>query len=105
MIFIVFNFYQMTIIDIDKFNAEKKIKELEKEINDLKNQSVESRLDILKNENKAKFLDENIVFVINGYGNYYYTYDCVQKITSGSYTYWAYNKEAAISKGYKKGTC
>lgn len=105
MIFIVFNFYQMTIIDIDKFNAEKKIKELEKEINDLKNQSVESRLDILKYENKAKFLDENIVFVINGYGNYYYTYDCVQKITSGSYTYWAYNKEAAISKGYKKGTC
>ena len=54
---------------------------------------------------KLDFFDENIVFVIEGYGDYYYSYDCVQRVTSGEYTYWAYNKEAAISKGYRKGTC
>ena len=54
---------------------------------------------------KAEFLDENIVFVLEGYGDYYYTYDCVQEITDGDYSYWAYNKEAAISQGYRKGTC
>lgn len=55
--------------------------------------------------NKANFLDENIVFVLKGYGNVYYTYDCVKKITSGSYSYWAYNKEAAIGKGYQEAKC
>lgn len=54
---------------------------------------------------KLDFFDDNIVFVLQGYGNYYYTYDCVQKITDGPYTYWAYNKEAASSKGYYRGTC
>ena len=55
---------------------------------------------------KAKFLDENIVFVLEGYGNVYYTYDCVTKLTDGEeYSYWAYNKEAAISQGYKSGKC
>ena len=102
---IIFNLYQLATISNEKINTERQIAELEKEIENIKSQSVECRLDRLKYENKAKFLDENIVFVINGYGNYYYTYDCVQKITSGSYTYRAYNKEAAISKGYKKGTC
>ena len=55
---------------------------------------------------KLNFLDENIVFVIEGYGNYYYTYDCMEQVTDGSeYSYWAYNKEAAISKGYKPSSC
>lgn len=55
---------------------------------------------------KLDFFDENIVFVIEGYGNYYYTYDCVQKITNGEeYSYWAYNIEAAKYEGYQKGTC
>lgn len=54
---------------------------------------------------KSDFLDENIVFVLKGYGNYYYSYDCVQKITDGDYTYWAYNKEAAKADGYKAGKC
>jgi hypothetical protein len=56
-------------------------------------------------EEKANFLDDNIVFVLDGYGNVYYTYDCVQKITNGNYSYWAYNKESAISQGYKEGHC
>lgn len=55
---------------------------------------------------KANMLDENIVFVLQGYGNVYYTYDCVSKLTSGSeYTYWAYNKEAAKAQGYRAGKC
>ena len=55
---------------------------------------------------KLDFFDDNIVFVLKGYGNYYYTYDCVQKIADGNqYSFWAYNKEAARSKGYYRGTC
>lgn len=73
----------------------------------------ETQLNMLKGDktifymqDKLDFFDENIVFVIEGYGNYYYTYDCVQKITDGEeYSFWAYNKEAAKSNGYQKGTC
>ncbi len=55
---------------------------------------------------KLDFFDKNIVFKIKGYGNYYYTYDCVEKKTNGkAYTYWAYNIEAAKSSGLKKGGC
>lgn len=52
---------------------------------------------------KADFLDECIVFVIDGFGNYYYTYDEMMALTQdvGDYEFWAYNKEAAISNGYK----
>lgn len=54
---------------------------------------------------KLNFFDDNIVFKIKGYGNNYYTYDCMMKKVKGSYTYWGYNKEAAISEGLKKGGC
>ena len=55
------------------------------------------------NSVKADFLDENIVFVIDGYGDYYYTYDQMNTVTQGidEYSYWAYNKEQAIVKGYR----
>ena len=54
-------------------------------------------------QDKANFMDEYIVFVLDGYGNYYYTYDQVQIVTQGvdEYEYWAYNKEQAIYLGYK----
>lgn len=56
----------------------------------------------IKNSSKAEFLDENIVFVIDGYGKYYYTYDQMKQVTQGTeYSYWAYNKEQAIANGYK----
>ena len=56
--------------------------------------------------NKLNFFDNNIVFVIEGYGNYYYSYDCMQKkVGNSQYSYWAYNKEAARSKGYWEGGC
>lgn len=56
-------------------------------------------------KNKLNMMDENIVFRIEGYGNYYYSYDCVMKKTSGEFTYWAYNKEAAIANGLRAGGC
>lgn len=73
----------------------------------------EAQLDVLTGEHswlyvsdKLDFFDENIVFVLEGYGNYYYSYDCVEKITNGNdYTYWAYNKQQAIAKGYIEGSC
>lgn len=56
-----------------------------------------------KNQIKVKFFDDNIVFVLDGYGRYYYNYDQVQQVTQGvsEYTYWAYNKEQAINLGYR----
>ena len=56
---------------------------------------------------KLDFYDDNIVFQIEGYGNKYYTYDCMMEKVANkdSYSYWAYNKEAAKSYGLKKGGC
>lgn len=53
-------------------------------------------------EEKIDFFEENIVFVIDGYGNYYYTYDQMEQVTQGieEYSYWAYNKEQAEYLGY-----
>lgn len=54
----------------------------------------------------SEFLNENIAIVIQGYGNYYYTYDCVQKmIGDEEYSFRAYNIPTAIAQGYKKGSC
>lgn len=55
--------------------------------------------------NKLDFFDDNIVFQIEGFGNYYYSYDCMMQKVNGDYSYWAYNKEAAISKGLRAGGC
>ena len=79
---------------------------------ELQNNSVNANLDHVLNgesmfyvKDKLDFFDENIVFKIKGYGNYYYTYDCMMKKVNGSYTYWAYNIEAAKANGLKKGGC
>ena len=54
---------------------------------------------------KLRFMDENIIFRIKGFGNYYYSYDCMMDKVDGEYTYWAYNKEQANDYGYIKGRC
>ncbi len=56
--------------------------------------------------NKLDFLDENIVFKLDGFGNYYYTYDCMMNITIGSsFSYVAYNINNAIQIGLQRGNC
>lgn len=78
------------------------ISKLKKEKSDLQDENWDYLMENVDYKDKADFLDENIVFVLDGYGNYYYTYDQVQQVTQGNeFTYWAYNKEAAISHGYK----
>ena len=55
---------------------------------------------------KANMLDDYIVFVLDGYGNVYYTYDCVKKLTAGQqYSFSAYNIDNAKGMGYKQGKC
>ena len=57
-------------------------------------------------KDKLLFMDTNIVFVIEEFGDYYYDYDCMMhKVGNNRYSYLAYNKEAAISKGYREGSC
>ena len=62
----------------------------------------EKEKEYIYKDSKIKFYDEHIVFVLNGYGNYYYTYDEVQQVTQGkAYTGKAYNIEQAIGLGYQ----
>lgn len=52
---------------------------------------------------KADFLDQHIVFVIEGFGDYYYTYDEMRQLTRNmdECEFWAYNTETAIAMGYR----
>ena len=79
------------------------MKVLENENDRLWQENTEGLADKIINSAKAEFLDENIVFVIDGYGNYYYTYEQMKTVTQGigEYTFWAYNVEQAISRGYR----
>ena len=55
---------------------------------------------------KLEFLDDNIVMKIEGYGNYYYSYDCMmKKVGNKSYSYWTYNIKEARDAGLKEGSC
>lgn len=56
-------------------------------------------------EEKLDFFDDNIVFRIEGFGNYYYSYDCMLQKVNGNYTYWAYNRERAAVEGLNPGGC
>ena len=55
-----------------------------------------------KNHEKLDFYDENIVFVVEGYGDYYFTYNqMIEEVEEDEYSFWAYNKELAIDLGYE----
>jgi len=84
-------------------SLENSINTLESQKKTLKKEKEELEEKIRKNNAKINFFDENVVFVIDGYGRYYYTYDQMEQVTQGtSFEYWAYNKEQAIDLGYKK---
>lgn len=93
-----------TIEEKDKkiSSLEKSKKTLETENKNLKNENSNLTIENVKNKTKLNFFDEYIVFVIDGYGNYYYTYDQMKQVTQGTtYTFWAYNIEQAIDRGYR----
>ena len=57
-------------------------------------------------EEKIDFYDDNIVFVVEGYENFAYQYDCLDKyIEEEEYSFWAYNRELDLDKGYKIINC
>lgn len=92
---------------------QKDANELAKEIISLKEtleSSSDSRFELLRENiklrNKSNFMDEYIVFVLDGYGNYYYTYDCMEEVTEGKeYSFWVYSINNAVAKGYKPFNC
>ena len=56
--------------------------------------------------NKLNFLNNKIVFVIDGYEKYYMDYDCMRRKTLNTqYSFLAFNEENAIRQGYKKYNC
>ena len=87
--------------------------ELKKEIESLEKaleSNNEDYFDLLEENihltSKSNFMDEYIVFVLDGYGNYYYTYDCMKEVTEGKeYSFWVYSINNAIAKGYKPFKC
>ena len=93
---------QIYEIENQKNELEQKVTNLNSKISQLTRDKNQLNKDNLKLEIKTKFIDENVVFVLDGYGNYYYTYDQMIQVTQGkSYSYWAYNKEQAINLGYR----
>jgi len=89
-------------IENQKIELENKVTNLNSRISKLNNEKTKLNKENLKLQSKADFLDENVVFVIDGYGNYYYTYDQMKQVTQGkSYSFWAYNKSQAIGLGYR----
>ena len=56
-------------------------------------------------QDKLDFMDEFIVFEIEGFGKYYYTYDCMMQKVEGDYSFIAYNINEAQRLGLKKGSC
>ena len=83
-------------------NLKKQVSTLREEKNKLSSENTSLKLTDSKNSRKIQFFDENVVFVLEGYGRYYYTYDQMAQVTQGkSFTYWAYNLEQAIDLGYR----
>lgn len=83
-------------------NLKKQVSTLREEKNKLSSENASLKLTDSKNSRKIKFFDENVVFVLDGYGRYYYTYDQMKQVTQGkSFSYWAYNLEQAIGLGYR----
>ena len=106
------------IFAVNYVELESEIEELNKTNVELeyKNEELEIDADNLKDlignhdyyyvKDKLDLMDESIVFVIEGYGKKYYTYDCMmKKVGDKDYSFWAYNVEAAKGYGYKKGGC
>ena len=98
----------------DYYNKGKELESTKKELSSVRSDLNSARNDLYDItgfktkyyiKNKLEFMDDNIVFRIKGFGNYYYTYDCMMEKVNGSYEYWAYNKEAAISEGLRAGGC
>lgn len=78
-----------------------KISQLNEELEDADGLYHEMFLDYADYIAKAEFMDQNIVFVLEGYGDYYYTYDAMMQITdSSTFYFWAYNVEQARNLGY-----
>lgn len=93
----LFTILLLVLSIICNINQYVKIEELEEE-----SKFVSYPSDYNENKNKARFLDQSIVFVIEGYGDYYYTYDEMMRVMDGKgeFSFWAYNKELAIANGY-----
>lgn len=102
--YLAYDYYQKSV-ELDDVKSE--LKSTENELEDVHSSlfDITGLNSVYYTKNKLDFMDENIVFKIEGFGNYYYTYDCMMEKVNGSYTYWAYNKEAAISQGIRKGSC
>jgi len=81
------------------------IKRLKEEIRDLEDNNSDLLMEKIDYKVKADFLDRNIVFVIKGYGDYAYSYDCMMEKVNGNFSFWAYNKDQALDRGFKIINC
>ena len=113
--------YSLMISNRTKEQYKKQLKAKKSEIIELKKnnkstlaelESVHNSLFFLLNGQSTQYVkqklynfDTSIAFVIEGYGNYWFDYDCMQKVIKGNYNFYAYNVEQAIALGYTKYIC
>ena len=89
---------------IDKLND--KLEDNRITINQLKRENSDLNKFYSENSKKLAFIDKHVVFRIEGFGNYYYSYECMLKKAGGNHiTFWAYNTEQARDYGIREGSC
>lgn len=96
---------QIALLENNNYNNQKLIEEYEKNIKSLNNNIDVYKRKLDKAEEKVDFYDKNIAFVVEGYENYYYSYECIMRLKGSNASFLAYNTELAKAKGYKYGAC
>lgn len=91
------NIYSLQQID----TLEKKITTKDKKIRDLRTEYAKVKNEKNQLEQKANFMDNHIVIVPDDGKGKYHKYGCNQLSNSSASSFWAYNTEAAKSKGYR----
>lgn len=88
-------------LNIRVMNLERSRENLKDNYRDLNGENKNLKKQIDEYEAEIDFYDEHVVFVLEGYGNYYYTYDQVQEVTDGKrFSFWVYSNLSAKEEGY-----
>ncbi len=85
----------------DVSDLENELKTSQQERNSYKNKLNDLESDSEENQMAATFLRTSIAFVLDDGTNLYHSYVCPYVQEHSSYTYWAYNIEAAKWNGYR----
>jgi len=95
---------QLAAAEQDASYQRKTAKTYKDQLDSLRKVNEELRAENSDMEEKIRFYDNHVVFVMDDGSNEYHTYDCAWRKYSGK-SYWIYNTEAAESRGYEPHFC